>query len=294
MTTSAGQLGLRTAAGPEIARHRLGIKLRELREQRSVRLEDVAARLQVAPSTLSRIETGKAPARRHYLASLLDAYGVNDPELRERLAALAREGEHKAWWAAYRDLLPDGAGRYLGMEAAACLVCSYSVQIVPALLQTADYAAAASRAARPGLTASQVRTLAAITMRRQKCLRGNGTRLHVVVDESALRRSIAPAGVMAAQLDHLRALAVDPSLTLRISALNRHLPVLSPPFAVLSYADPADAGVAASCGPGGRVIISTDDRDVRAAQATFTTLADAALPPGDSVRIIGGHISEFR
>jgi DNA-binding XRE family transcriptional regulator len=49
--------------GPAARRRALGTALRQLREERSLRLEEVAARLGVAPSTLSRIETGKAPTR---------------------------------------------------------------------------------------------------------------------------------------------------------------------------------------------------------------------------------------
>jgi hypothetical protein len=50
-------------ARPAAPRRILGAALRELREDRALRLEDAATRLGVAASTLSRIETGKAPAR---------------------------------------------------------------------------------------------------------------------------------------------------------------------------------------------------------------------------------------
>lgn len=162
------------------ARHRLGVKLRELREARSLRLEDVAANLGVVPSTLSRIETGKAPTRRVYLASMLAMYGVDDPDQTRLLASLARDGGREEWWAVYADLLPDGVGRYMGIEAAASLVRSYATQIVPALLQTRDYASAACRAARPGLTADQARALGTVTMRRREIVRDNLARLHLL------------------------------------------------------------------------------------------------------------------
>ena len=54
--------GLRTLT-PTVRRHRLGAELRRLREARSLRLKDVAAMLDVAPSTISRIETAKTPTR---------------------------------------------------------------------------------------------------------------------------------------------------------------------------------------------------------------------------------------
>ena len=190
-------------AGPAASRHRLGARLRQLRQDRAVRLEDAATELGVVPSTLSRIETGKAPTRASYLRVLLDLYQIHDPDQRSELAALARRGQHEDWCAAAADLLPPQAIRYLGLESAAASIAVLASQVIPALLQTPDYAAAAWRAARPGLTPSQADRLAGVTIARQRNLAGNGHVLHVLMDEAALLRPLGPAPVMAAQLDHL-------------------------------------------------------------------------------------------
>ena len=51
--------------GPTVRRRRLGTELRKLRESNGYKLEEVAAQLGVAPSTLSRIETvRRQPSRR--------------------------------------------------------------------------------------------------------------------------------------------------------------------------------------------------------------------------------------
>jgi transcriptional regulator with XRE-family HTH domain len=96
--------------GPTVRRRRLGTELRRLREANSIKLEEVAEQLGVAPSTLSRIETGKAPTRSAYLSEMLKLYGVEDPGQRQVLIDMAREGHRKGWWAAYEDLLPTGFG----------------------------------------------------------------------------------------------------------------------------------------------------------------------------------------
>lgn len=49
--------------GPAISRHQLGVQLRQLRQAQSLRLETAAAKLGVAPSTLSRIENGPDQGR---------------------------------------------------------------------------------------------------------------------------------------------------------------------------------------------------------------------------------------
>src|SRR5262245_60425815 len=183
--------------GPTIRRRRLGTDLRRLREARSLRLEDVAARLEVAPSTLSRIETGKAPTRTSYLTVMLDLYGVDDPDLRERMADMAREGQRKGWWAPCEDLLSSGVGSYLGLEAAACAIRCFAVDVVPGLVQTRGYAAAACAASRPDLSADQVRRLAWLATRRREML-ADGAELHLVLDEAVLRRTIGPPDVLTA------------------------------------------------------------------------------------------------
>ena len=283
-----------TSADPIVARRRLGIRLRELREARSLRLEDVAVSLGVVPSTLSRIETGKAPTRCAYLASMLDLYDVDDPELRQLLADLATEGQGRSWWSTCSDLLPDDNGRYLSLEASARVVRSYSTQTVPAVLQTADYAAAVCQAARPHMTADQTRRLVAITRRRQKVVLSSGTLLHLLIDESALVRRIAAADIMAAQLDHLRAIAARDSVTVQIVALARQLPVLSPSFTVLCFADPSDTDIAAIYGPDGQLLIRTADSDVTGLVSNFTTLAQAALSPTDSLNRISDLTAKFQ
>src|ERR1700735_1416459 len=128
--------------GPTVRRRRLGSELRRLREDHSIKLEEVAERLGVAASTLSRIETGKAPTKSVYLTAMLEMYGVTDPAQRQVLVDMAREGHRKGWWAAYDDVLPSGFDIYVGLEAETAAIRCYEVSVVPGLLQTQDYARA--------------------------------------------------------------------------------------------------------------------------------------------------------
>jgi transcriptional regulator with XRE-family HTH domain len=272
--------------GPGIGRHRLGICLRQLRLDRSLWLEEVAARLDVAPSTLSRIETGKAPARTSYVRMLLDLYGVDDPDQRRLLIDLAREGQRKGWWADARDLLPAGVSRYLGLEAAASQVCSLSAQTVPALLRTGDYAAAAERVTRPGARPDDIRRLVAVTLRRQQVLERAGFRLHALIDEAALIRPMGSKQVLVDQLRHLVTVTASERVTVQVIPLTAAWPVLSAPFAVLTFTDPADADVACTFAAGSEVSISSCAADVAAIRGTFTALSRAALSTDESARLI--------
>jgi transcriptional regulator with XRE-family HTH domain len=135
--------------GPTVRRRRLGAELRRLREGHSLKLEEVAEELSLAPSTLSRIETGKAPTKSAYLMAMLDMYKVDDPGVRKVLIDMAREGHRKGWWSIYDDVLPSGFDIYVGLEAEASGLRSYETDVVHGLLQTTDYALAVLRELRP-------------------------------------------------------------------------------------------------------------------------------------------------
>jgi transcriptional regulator with XRE-family HTH domain len=274
--------------GPAIRRYKLGTYLRQLRMDRSLRLEDVAADLGVAPSTLSRIETGSAPTRTSYLKLMLDLYGVEDPDRRQRLAALAREGQRKNWWDEYDDLLPPGVDRYLRLEATAAQAQAHSPQAVPELLQTAEYAAAAIRASRPGLNADQVSQLVSLQMRRQQIVHRSGLLLHMIVDEAALHRAIAPAHVMTEQLEHLVTFTEQKPVTVQVATATITPPVISPPFTLLSFTGPAELVIACCHGPGGQIIVTRRSTNTRVMHATFDALARTAMSPARTAHLIKG------
>ncbi len=271
---------------PAIDRRRLGEHLRQLRQDRSLLLKDVAAGLDIAPSTLSRIETGRTPTRTTYLHALLDLYSIADLHLRGQLMQMAREGQCRERWADIADVLPAGADRYLGFESAASHICVYSPQVIPGLLRTEDYAAAVIRATRPGIRPGEVRELVTATVRRQDLLESQKIRLHVVLDESCLLRTVGSAQVMTGQLDQLAALVTGSTVIVQVTGLADPLPVLSPAFTLLRFPEPADPEIACTSGISGQVAMATRSADVDALQGNFAALANAALPPADSASLI--------
>lgn len=181
------------AADAAVSRHRLGIQLRQLRQARGLRLADAAAELGTVPSTLSRIETGKAPARAGYIRLLLDLYHVEDAAQRQALTDLARHGQREDWCSAAAGLLTPEALRYLGLETAATRIRVFAAHAIPGLLQTHDYATAAWQAARPDFSPHQAGQLADLTSHRQKALADADHTLHAVIDEAALLRPVGTA-----------------------------------------------------------------------------------------------------
>jgi transcriptional regulator with XRE-family HTH domain len=243
----------------------------------------VAGRLGVAASTLSRIETGKAPVRASYLALLLDLYGVTDPAERRQLADGAREGRRRDWWVSCNHLLSVGERQYLSLETGAGTLRAYAPVLVPDLLQTTDYALAVIKASRPGIRSVEASELAGIVMRRQALLGRDGFTLHAVIDEPALRCAVGSAHMMAGQVRHLAACAASPAVTVQVIPMSTPRPVICPAFTLLSFPD--DPDVACTAGPGGQFRIR-ESTGADGTSGAFAALARTAMSASDSARLI--------
>jgi transcriptional regulator with XRE-family HTH domain len=280
--------------GPTVRRRRLGTELRKLRESNNYKLEEVSAALGVAPSTLSRIETGKAPTKSAYLTQMLDMYGVTDHAQRQVLIDMAREGHRKGWWAAYDDVLPSGLDIYVGLEAEASGLRSYEISVVHGLLQTVDYARTILRETSPRLTSDQVDRLVDLRIERQKRINDvPPLDLWVILDEAVIRRTVGGAAVMRSQLAHLLAAADRPWITLQV------LPFASGahaghdgPFAIIEFHERTDSEVAYVETVAGPLYLEKD-REVRLRSEAFDRLRAAALSPPASSELIARAATEL-
>ena len=276
------------SVGPTVRRRRLGSELRRLRESQSIKLEEVAERLGLAPSTLSRIETGKAPTRTAYLNSMLELYGVDDPGQRQVLLEMAREGHRKGWWAVWDGVLPTGFGIYVGLEAEAASLRVYEAQVVHGLLQTEDYARAVMSTVRRRQTPDEIDRLVKLRMQRQEVLmRADPLELWIILDEAVLRRMVGPSHVMRQQLEHLYETSQWPNVTLQVLTFGSGLhPGMGGPFAIIEFPERFDPDVVYTEGITGQAYIEERDREVRARSETFDLLRATALPPADSALLI--------
>jgi transcriptional regulator with XRE-family HTH domain len=276
------------SVGPTVRRRRLGSELRRLRELQSIKLEEVAERLGLAPSTLSRIETGKAPTRTAYLNSMLELYGVDDPGQRQVLLEMAREGHRKGWWAVWDGVLPTGFGIYVGLEAEAASLRVYEAQVVHGLLQTEDYARAVMSTVRRRQTPEEIDRLVRLRMQRQDVLlRADPLELWIILDEAVLRRLEGPSPVMRQQLEHLYEASQWPNITLQVLAFGSGLhPGMGGAFAIIEFPERSDPDVVYTEGVTGQAYIEERDREVRARSEAFDLLRATALPPADSALLI--------
>jgi transcriptional regulator with XRE-family HTH domain len=276
------------SVGPTVRRRRLGSELRRLRESHSIKLEEVADRLGLAPSTLSRIETGKAPTRTTYLNALLELYGVEDPGQRRVLLEMARDGHRKGWWPLWDGVLPTGFGIYVGLEAEAASLRVYEAQVVHGLLQTEDYARAVMSTVRRRQNPEEIDRLVRLRMQRQDVLhRAQPLDVWVILDEAVLRRMASPSRMMREQLDHLYEACHWPNVTLQVLGFGSAMhPALGGSFAIIEFPERLDPDVVYTEGVTGQAYIEERDREVRAQSEAFDLLRASALPPTESALLI--------
>ncbi len=281
---------MQATESPTVRRRELGALLKALRSARGLTAEQVADRLLISTSKVSRLETGQRGANARDVNDLCNLYEVDD-EQRQHLLELASEGKQRAWW---RPLaLPYST--YVGLEAAAKSIRDYGLGIMPGLLQTSDYARAIVRAVVPKLAPEVVEQRVQGRMVRQQLLHSqNAPRFEAVVDESVLHRVVDSPAVMRAQLGRLLELSELPNVTLRVIPYEAGaLPAGNNKFIILEFAQPAVPDIVFIEGLTGDLYLE-DPRDVEIYNLTFRTLAQLAAGPDETRDIISVTIRSHR
>lgn len=182
---------------PTVRQRELGMRLRELRRERSMTVEDVAEKLLCSATKISRLETG---ARRPSLRDVRDLCALYevDESTSSDFMNLARGAREQGWWKSYDDLDLDP---YIGLEEAATAITCYSMHYVSALLQTEEYARIIIKSIFPKISPDiYVRSVEARLRRQQLLDLDSRPRFRVLLDEAVLHRAVGGTPVMAAQL----------------------------------------------------------------------------------------------
>ncbi|MGH3718005.1 MAG: helix-turn-helix domain-containing protein [Pseudonocardiaceae bacterium] len=202
--------------GPTVRRRQLGQELRRLREGAGKTMEEAAEWAGIQPSTISKIENGRQAIRPTNVRLLLLLYGTEGPQA-DALIKLADEANQRGWWAGYRDVVPAWFRIFVDLEADASEIDSYCSELVPELLQTAEYAQAVILAGHPATTQAELAQLVAFRHERQQRMAGDTpSQLHFVLNEAVLRRTVGGAEAFRRQLDHLAEMAQLPHVTLQV------------------------------------------------------------------------------
>jgi transcriptional regulator with XRE-family HTH domain len=228
---------------PTVRRRRLGQELRRLRELKGMTAEEVAERLLVSQSKISRLENGRRSISQRDVRDLCGVYEVDDQRIVDSLMEMARDSRQQGWWHTFGDI-PYSV--YIGLETDAESLRVYEPQLVTGLLQTRAYAEALVQGALPETSTAEIEKRVQVRMRRQERItaEGNPLRLWVVLDEAALRRVVGSKLVMREQLEHLIEMSQLPHVTVQVLPfeVGAH-PGLNGQYAILEFTDAADSSV---------------------------------------------------
>ncbi|MFJ4693860.1 helix-turn-helix domain-containing protein [Streptomyces sp. NPDC088766] len=273
--------------GPAVRRRKLGAELRALRSRAGLTSGEAARLVGWHQSKVSRIETGTSGTKPADVRLLLDAYDVDDAQLRELMLALAGPAEgdgREHWWHAYRGVLPPTYRDFISLESQASAMRTLETTVVPGLLQTPAYARAVTRAAVEGLTEDRLDALVEVRLARQGVLRARPPlELDAVLDEAVLRREVGGPEVMARQLERLVEAARLPQVRLQVLPFSAgaHIGVTGP-FVIFSFSSASDLDVVVLDHLTSSVHLERKE-DLQAYTEAFNALRAHALSPGDSL-----------
>ncbi len=229
-------------SGPTMIRRQLGRRLRRMREAAGKTASDVAETNLMGEVKLWRIETGRIPIKVGDTLALCRLYGA-DASTADALATLAAGTNGQGWSEDHDESLPEWFRLYVGLEGAADRIHTFEDIVVPGEFQTADYARAVLRAARPGDADEAIERHVQLRMQRQQGLldRTPPPRLVVVLGETVLTRPAGGPDVLAEQVQHLRDLDQREHVEIRVLPLaaGAHA-AMAGAFRVLDFDDEED------------------------------------------------------
>ncbi|WP_436740366.1 helix-turn-helix domain-containing protein [Streptomyces sp. BBFR102] len=219
-----------------------GALLRRLRDERGWTQEELGARMRISGTHISAVETHRRPPTPRFARSADRALGTGD--------LLARKVR-----AVRNSSLLEGFPEFVKQEIRATEIRLFELGIIPGLLQTSEYAAAITRGAlrRGAISEQQAEERLTLLAKRQASLKRDPVPIiHVVLDESCIRRLVGGAEVMSDQLESLIAFGELPNTVLQVAPyelgelrsfdLPVHLLTL-PERTVLAYAESAQQGL---------------------------------------------------
>ncbi|WP_344972912.1 helix-turn-helix transcriptional regulator [Streptosporangium fragile] len=257
----------------------LGELFRQFRKRTGLTGKELAQRAGVAQPTISRMETGRLLPTPETVDRVSAALGLDEVSRGELDALLAR----------LRDEVSRLKGGLAGREAAnaarvrgARSVTVFSSAMVPALLQTAEYARLAVAIGRD-VDEEDAAKAAAVRVEAQAVLFDAGREFAFVLTEGAVRTWPGSPSLMPAQLDRLAQVATLPHVRVGVVPWR----VEAPAFPLHGFTV-FDGTVSVVEGLVGDVTL-TDPAEIVAHEEAFEAFAGAAVY-GDALRELLGEI----
>lgn len=268
-------------------RRKLGMELRRLRQAVPMTADEAAEQLELSSSTISRSETGSVNVHPRDVDAMLRLYGLTDDRKRDALLALARRSRERGWWHSYRRILPPDVVSYISVEDGANSIRSFQTMLVPGFLQTQDYSRAIAAVFPREQPPAVVKQLIEVRRKRQQLLEEpDPVPVHVIFDESLLRRKIGGPKVMRGQLERLLELASADNVTLQVLHDEGAHVGLGGPFTLFGFPEPMDDMAIVHVENQRNFFLAEDEDDIQHYELVFHRVQKSALPAPDSLALV--------
>ena len=188
-------------------RQRLAAELRRARDLAGISGRDLAQRIGISQSKVSRIESGTAIPSAPEVTAWANAVDVPD-EVKELLAALTEAvfTEVHTWRSALQSQ-PHLQDDIQELETRAGRICIYQPSVIPGLLQTAEYARRVFSLFQPPYAEGDIPAAVAGRLDRQLALFEEERQFDFLITEAALCWRPGPPALLLAQFDRIASLS---------------------------------------------------------------------------------------
>lgn len=275
---------------PSALRWLVGVELANYRKRTGLKQADAAKRAGVSVGKLSHLETGERQQQPSDIAKVLEAYHAPQHDI-NRLTSLAEVPDESNWWGAWRDVVPDWFGTFVGLERLATKEFVFEPIVIPGLMQTENYARELSRSSQRVRVDHSERVVEVRMERGQRLATENPLHLHAAVNEQALRLRIGNDEILREQYEHLIHLASLENITFQVVVPERGRHEASTgQFVVLEF-EQARPIVYAELQDGAMYV--QHPGEVNTYRESARSLGEVALPPDESVRFVADLIKRL-
>ncbi|MFK0287989.1 helix-turn-helix domain-containing protein [Streptomyces sp. NPDC090499] len=116
-----------SARSPVAVRLVLGHLLRTLRKGAGIDAETAGRVIRGSEAKISRMERALVTCKPDDVRDLLTLYGVTDSQLLVSFEEMVRISRQPGWWHRFDGVLPDWAGKLIGLQEAASAIRTYEV-----------------------------------------------------------------------------------------------------------------------------------------------------------------------
>lgn len=271
---------------PTVRTERVANELRRLRG--SYTSTDVQRALSITPSKLSRIEAGKVRPSPEDARRLATYYGA-DSQTIERLVAAAEQLKEPGWWKEF--VGPDWSDAltyHLELESEATKIESWTIDLVPGLLQVPTYITALV-SGRADVPDSQLEQRLQLRARRQERVQSGELELWAVMSETVLHQEIGGAEGLRQQLNALAQAPSNVTIQIMPFTVGAHT-ALGSIFHILRFADWPAVVYQDTIAAG---LYRDSSESVETHQRTMEDTRAAALSPRASREMLTQRVAEL-